>query len=272
MHAAQNPDTPFAALPATSDYAAALLNLIHESVQSLTHAANNLLQVPATLLDETARVRLAQARVAMRTVYDNYTELQQALQAPDRRYLPLHQRLLAASTIDMILGEISAIDFVFCGVDETVCVKAKANCGVDVAYINKEGTFRSFTLAILDVSGNVEILDHVTQTVEIVSGSTGRGLFVKIRSLVEEKLRIFHKIIGLCTDGASVVYRRTADPECLSSSVGSILMRGGYLRLHFWCLAHRLSLLLNDCLSAMPCWVRLRKCLTQAVTAREARR
>ena len=109
-------------------------------------------------------------------------------------------------------------------------------------------------IRVLDVSKSVVITDAGTgQRIE-VTGATGRGLYKYVKDFLHGELRIMFKVMGLCTDGASAVYRRQVDDNDTSISMGSEWLRDEELdlRYHNWCIGHRVSLLLGDCLSSMP--------------------
>jgi hypothetical protein len=106
---------------------------------------------------------------------------------------------------------------------------------------------------VLDVSDSVVVQDSAGKEL-ILSGATGHGLFKHVRAFLDGDLSIMSKVKGLVTDGASAVYRKTHDTGDTSISFGSTWLRDEdlSLALHKWCLAHRDSLLLGDCLRAMP--------------------
>ena len=109
-------------------------------------------------------------------------------------------------------------------------------------------------IRVLDVSKSVVITDVDTGKDMEVTGATGRGLYKYVKDFLHGELRIMTKVKGLCTDGASAVYRKTTDDNDTSISMGSEWLRDEELDLrhHNWCLGHRVSLLLGDCLSRMP--------------------
>jgi hypothetical protein len=128
-----------------------------------------------------------------------------------------------------------------------------SNCAVVISYISKAGLYRHVCLRVLDVSEDVVVEDSLGNSLTL-SGATGRGLFKYVRDFLDGDLRVMCKVRALCTDGASAVFRKTADKKDTSISLGSTWLRDGTLNLalHKWCLAHRDSLLLGDCLSKMP--------------------
>jgi hypothetical protein len=185
----------------------------------------------------------------------------------DRRYIP--GNLLAAyeEIQNMFARELQRAESVFFYIDETTCVKMRSNCAVVGSWLHPVTyAFRNHTLNVLDVT------EDVTMNGVKYTGASGHGLFVHVNKyLGPSDMDIAQNLKGLTTDGASAVYRKTADPKDTSTSFGSVFARNyisedGLKLLKNWCIAHRSSLVLLDSLQAMPAFVPVKKTL-QLVTS-----
>ncbi len=143
-------------------YASSLLNYIAASYKRAEDSCKALLQLDTSKLTAIDKLLLSQARQA--------TELPVGRPDADRRYMPGHLQVLKEDSVDAFLRDIHRVTAVFTGIDETTCIKFNANCTVNVSYINPEG---NVCIRIIDVSGDVEIVNHVTGVKQVVSSATG---------------------------------------------------------------------------------------------------
>lgn len=101
-------------------------------------------------------------------------------------------------------------------------------------YDTSEDCFRLVNLAFLDVS----------------DGAKGQDLFTALRSFLEEN-GLFRRVKILVTDGASAVYNRHNVAQ--SKAMGARFQaESEQLSVTWWCLAHRVSLCIQDACQAMP--------------------
>ena len=188
------------------------------------------------------------SEIAGNTLTSNITQLKTAAGAVgDRHYLPWWIRLLAVDAQEGLVSKLLRAKSVFLYVDESTNRKVKSNMVVCASFQDPDtNEFRAVLLEVLDVS----------------AGISGEDLYKKLAAWLRAH-GVFNLVKILVTDGASSVFAGRGTVKSLGARYIAARKEEGKENagtlLYWWCMAHRLSLVLKDALGEMPRGKRLTK-------------